>query len=292
MLKLYGIYYIFYPFEDDDSQGKFRPVIILDPKDLSKGFYITSSNKYDDEDYSYPIQKYQGTGLVKKSWILFDRYVRNLDISECKLVGYLDPFDIKYASNMMQSYLNLNESLGKSRINSYAQKFIEKHIKLIDKDDFKTLYEESLQWEDFYEGNFTPILTKTLLEANINPLDCLDYIPSHYMYEEDITEFEIPEHIERIEDSAFEYCDKLTRITIPYNVDEIGNFVFSSCYNIVKLKIDNPFLKCGVGAFEKFYSIIEFGGTYEEWEQFKEINALTDYIETNRLICVDKVVAK
>lgn len=178
------------------------------------------------------------------------------------------------------------------RMNSYAQKFIEKHIKLIDKDDFKTLYEESLQWEDFYEGNFTPILTKTLLEANINPLEYLDYIPSYYMYEEDITEFEIPEHIERIGDSAFEYCDKLTKITIPYNVSEVGNFVFSSCYNIVKLKIDNPFLKCGVGAFEKFYSIIEFGGTYEEWEHFKERNALIDYIETNRLICVDKVVAK
>ena len=292
MLKLYGIYYTFYSFEEDESQGKNRPIIILDPNNLNKGFYITSSNKYDDEDYSYPIQKYQGTGLKKSSWIRFDKAVKNLKDSECKLIGFLDPFDIKYSSIIMNKFSQLTESSNRNSflLSPFVKKFLEKNKNLLN-NNMPELYDEANFNREFAPGEFTPLLTNTLLQAGIDPLTTLNYIPEFYMYADDKLEYLIiPDNIIEIGKNAFEYCKNLKNITISKNVKNIDHFAFSNCFNIQTLKIESLDFTLGLGAFEKFIASIIYNGTYEQWQNLCNKNKIE--LETNRLICKDKVIAK
>ena len=84
----------------------------------------------------------------------------------------------------------------KNHIDSSVKLFLEKNKDIID--DLPKLYEKSLDYS-FHFGNLTPLLTKTLLNAGINPLESLSYIPDYYMSEDnDIEIFEIPENIVNI----------------------------------------------------------------------------------------------
>ena len=128
-------------------------------------------------------------------------------------------------------------------INSYVKIFLEENKDILD--DLPKLYEKSLTYGNFYTGNFTPLLTKTLLDAKINPLDQLSYIPPHYMYEENIKAFEVPKHILRIGHNAFEYCAELFEVKIPESVLEVDALAFTNCFKIARLEIKNPNMLLG-----------------------------------------------
>ena len=107
-------------------------------------------------------------------------------------------------------------------MNVDVKKFIEEHIDLI----------EDNQWEEVYDklkidvrGEFTQIM----LEASIDALKSLDYIPDGYLNNADITSFEVPKGIKRINDHAFFACRNLQEFIIPNSVEYIGAFVFGKC---------------------------------------------------------------
>ena len=61
--------------------------------------------------------------------------------------------------------------------------------------------------------------------------------------------FEIPEHIKLIDQSAFSGCSSLASVTIPSSVERIGHSAFSGCYNLAGITIPDGVTSIGNGAF-------------------------------------------
>lgn len=169
-----------------------------------------------------------------------------------------------------------------------VDEFIEKHIEQIDKNDWRNIYYKALEELDGYVGE----LTLTLLEARINPLDHLDYIPSMYLHSSDIKDFDIPNHIKTIESAAFAESSIEGKFIIPNSVETINYRAFRSCINLEEVHfLDNvvqiaseTFLGCtnlkriylphaleeiGTRCFFNCNRLkdIYYDGTQEDWEK-------------------------
>ena len=135
MIKLYQIYWVFVPYEEDPTQGKYRPVIFMNSKDFTQAYYITSQSKYKDEEYSYPIQKWSQIGLKKPSWILFNTPIINISPQDLKYIGRLDEEDIEWACKMYERYKYLVESSykdnnkGTMKLTQYQKSILEQFLK-------------------------------------------------------------------------------------------------------------------------------------------------------------------
>lgn len=103
------------------------------------------------------------------------------------------------------------------------QKFIEENIELIEAEEFDQLYKMNVDFPKF---------TQVLLEAGIDPLRKLTYIPNNYLCETDIKEFVVPSHITRIGGSAFWNCEILNKVTLPEGLIFIDQDAFSECHNL------------------------------------------------------------
>lgn len=123
--------------------------------------------------------------------------------------------------------------------------FIEKHLDLIKVDEWKEIYVLA----NGAPGFPTRLFTETLLNANINPLEHLDYIPEDFLRGSSIKEFEIPGHIKKIGSSAFSWCSSLKSITIPDSVTSIGEWAFRNCSSLTSITIPGGVTSIGNGAF-------------------------------------------
>lgn len=110
--------------------------------------------------------------------------------------------------------------------------FIKKRIDLIEENAWQLIYQSAI-WS-VPIGQFTQIL----LEAKINPLNYLDYIPKYYLRNTDISEFKIPDHIKRIDFNAFKNCNELKTVYIPKSVTSIDSGAFADCRNLTKIIYD------------------------------------------------------
>lgn len=107
---------------------------------------------------------------------------------------------------------------------------IEDSIALIDKNDFGKFYFELYQ---SYPPQILGWVTICLLEAEIDPLTYLNYIPFYYLYGQVTDEtYHIPNHIKNIGMGAFEGCMDLTTVYIPKSVTTIGDYAFYDCTNL------------------------------------------------------------
>lgn len=168
-----------------------------------------------------------------------------------------------------------------------VDKFIEKYIEQIDNNDWRNIYNKAVDELDSYTGE----LTLTLLEARINPLDHLDYIPQMYLHSSDIKAFDIPSHIKTIDSAAFAQSDLEGKFIIPNSVETINYRAFRSCINLEEIHfLDNvaqieseAFIDCtnlkriylphalheiGTRCFFNCNRLkdIYYDGTYEDWE--------------------------
>ena len=109
--------------------------------------------------------------------------------------------------------------------------FIEKNITLIEAEDFQTLYKDAHTIID------VPVFTQVLLEAGIDPLNSLTYIPKNYLCETNIKEFTVPSHITRIEASAFWNCEILNKVTLPEGLIFIDEDAFAECHNLWQINL-------------------------------------------------------
>lgn len=117
---------------------------------------------------------------------------------------------------------------------SEIKELIEYNIHLIEADDWDIVYARVKQKDTFLTPHFTAIM----LEANINPLDYMTYVPDRYVMGSDITgKFVIPNGVTRIGEEAFSTCYYLTDVVIPNSVKVIDGGAFSFCHGFEAMSI-------------------------------------------------------
>ena len=143
--------------------------------------------------------------------------------------------------------------------------FIEQYISLITENKFEDLYRIALRESVVIED-----LTNSLLQADINPLEHMSYVPQEFFYkstksidgfiipnnivdirerafyETDLTEIIIPEGVQSIYTLAFARCKDLLFVTIPHSIDFIDRAVFTGCESLAEVR---------------------YNGTLEEWDK-------------------------
>lgn len=167
------------------------------------------------------------------------------------------------------------------------KEFLEKNIGLVEENKFDELYKKAEN--DLYFSQSIGTLTRTLLTANINPVEYLSEIPYCYLYgDSKITQFVIPDKIEFINSEAFadcsqlhdvifgkdvsviyygafEGCTQLTNVTLNEGLLEIGQYAFRMA-DIEKLRLPSTLRSIDVQAFPQFITLEVFPGTYaHDW---------------------------
>ena len=122
-------------------------------------------------------------------------------------------------------------------MNTKIKEFIEKNINLIEQGRFEELYD--LAMTGIIRRNLlVGQLTETLLNADIDPAEYMEEIPSFYLSgAEGIKYYTIPDNAISIGDYAFCYCPKLKSVMIGDSVTSIGKYAFSNCHNLPSITI-------------------------------------------------------
>lgn len=90
----WDLWYTTVRFEDDASQEKERPAIVISVgKNKATGLYVTSSSPRPGFR-DYPIKEWKAAGLTKQSTVRLDRVVPLNEIVSREKIGTLDRYDI------------------------------------------------------------------------------------------------------------------------------------------------------------------------------------------------------
>lgn len=145
-------------------------------------------------------------------------------------------------------------------MNAKIKEYIEKHIKLIDAENFEEFYK--IMPENDFPLSRKGELTEVLIKAGIDPADYLKVLPFRYLADTGIESYSIPGNItsigiaafidcvklkdliigngvERIESIAFQGCSSLIRVDLPDSVTQIDDSVFESCYGLMEVTLGN-----------------------------------------------------
>ena len=129
------------------------------------------------------------------------------------------------------------------------KEFVEKNIHIIEENRFKELYIIAEVDTDIEVYD----LTKLLYEAEIDPLQSLDYIPSGFMSgtfdrQIEVVDLDYLPHIKHIEGEAFAYNNDLKEIILPPNLETIGATAFLAS-GLKKIVIPKSVKAIGSAAF-------------------------------------------
>lgn len=130
------------------------------------------------------------------------------------------------------------------------KKFMMKHKEDIEKNNFNALY------NDVFSANASNI-TEFLLEAGIDPLVYMTYVPTSYAEDiESIQSVTLPPNIEYINGWAFNGCRNLIKVNLNEGLEKIGQYAFKLC-NIKKIKLPSTVTRLSDGAFQSCVSLSE-----------------------------------
>lgn len=148
------------------------------------------------------------------------------------------------------------------------KQFIEENIDLISDNEFNAVYNKIKSYK------FTRLFTEVMLEAEINPLNYMEAVPSRYLYASDIQHFDIPVGIIVINKYAFAGCSQVDEITIPEGIIKIGEGAFYDCTSLTSLYLPSTLKYVDVGAFHgcKNLQNITFAGTTKQWIAVKDLD--------------------
>lgn len=128
-----------------------------------------------------------------------------------------------------------------------VKQFIEENIDLIEFNNFDELFRRAnLDLADCLEIGE---LSKILEDAEIYPLNYLNYVPDHYMYGTDIEIFAPRVGIKYICNGAFRFCDNLISIDLPEGTKVIYSHAFEDCPNIKELNLPSSLRQIDSTAF-------------------------------------------
>ena len=105
-----------------------------------------------------------------------------------------------------------------------------------------------------------------------------------------ITEYNIPNSVTSIGDSAFSGCTRLTSVTIPNSVTSIGYWAFNGCTNLTSVTIPDSVTFIDNFAFNGCTSLkdVYYLGKRAEWNGIK-IGDINDCLTNATLHCADDV---
>ena len=120
-------------------------------------------------------------------------------------------------------------------------------INLIEDNDFEHFYNVNSKMSRPVTGQ----VGKIFYDSHINVLDYIDQIPESFLYDAEIEEIIIPNHITKINNLAFNRCN-LNSITIPDSVTYIDYAAFARNRNLTEFILgvgiqnikDNTFDEC------------------------------------------------
>lgn len=111
------------------------------------------------------------------------------------------------------------------------KKLIQDHQDEINNNEFDNLYAD-------WTGP-TYKLTFILLEAGIDPLETLGWVPDYYAKESTIiTNIKLNDDIVAVGNQAFAKCINLEHLFIPESVKEIGDWCFYGCKKLKEVAYD------------------------------------------------------
>lgn len=132
-------------------------------------------------------------------------------------------------------------------------------------------------------------LTELFYKLGVDPLKTLDYVPEYFLFASSITSFVIPDHIKKIENSAFNSCADLINIKIGDRVVSIGFLAFYNCSSLTSITISNSVTSIGSYAFSGCSSLTEiiYTGTKEQWSSLQKNKLWQANPSIKKIICVD-----
>ena len=159
-------------------------------------------------------------------------------------------------------------------IDKQVTRFIERHIDLIEANNFQLLYTIAAEQEDpFFPSNQ---LTRLFEEAGIDVLSHLQHIPPQFYWDDnEIRQFECPNHIQSIGSFAFDCCRNLHHVIINDGCELIDSRAFAGCDSLMYAVIPASVTHIADDAFwdnkQKHFSIVCDEGTtaYEYAEQHR-----------------------
>lgn len=145
-----------------------------------------------------------------------------------------------------------------------VKEFIERHIDKIENNEFSNLFDIADTALPIYED--VGKLSKILEDAEIYPLDNLDYIPTAYFAgREDIVSYTTPNKVEEIRARAFQNCNNLTDLILYKDIKYVNAYVCRNCH-LEYLEIQNPDIEFAIRAVNSCtIRHIKFNGTKEQF---------------------------
>lgn len=154
--------------------------------------------------------------------------------------------------------------------------------------DFQSLYE--LAYRDLETRNLVGCVTQLLLDAGINPLDYINYVPKDCFFGLDMHGFVLPGHITDIDSFSFADTTNLKTINLK-NVNYIGESSFASSdleiltvpgsIDVIPLKVFNSCKK-----LKKV--ILEEGVEYINESVFMNCSTLTELYLPSTLVYINE----
>lgn len=166
---------------------------------------------------------------------------------------------------------------------------VKQNQELIDENRFEELY-----WKVAHlpTTNIISNLTKLLLNAEINFLSYMPYIPQECFKSLKITNFKIPESIKQIKNNSFA-LSSIQDIEIPSSVDYIGRAAFYGCKELKSISIPGSVINIMDSVFEDCTNLEKVGlneGIKSIGAYSFEGTAIKEIILPNSLDALDRKV--
>lgn len=121
-LKRWDVWYVDFPFEEDDGRSKDRPVIILDTKEvLVLTVKVTSHECRECDAYDVDIKHWEQAGLDKPSVARVSKLDRIAHTRFRRKIGTLNPQDAMLIFNTYKAYLSMLLNINKTIHNEYEE---------------------------------------------------------------------------------------------------------------------------------------------------------------------------
>lgn len=140
-------------------------------------------------------------------------------------------------------------------MNAKIKEYIEKHIKLIDAENFEEFYK--IMPKDGFPLSRKGELTEVLIEAGIDPADYLKVLPFRYLADTGIESYSIPGNITSIGPAAFIDCVKLKDLIIGNGVERIESIAFQGCSSLIRVDLPDSVTQIDDSVFENCHGLIE-----------------------------------
>ena len=119
-----------------------------------------------------------------------------------------------------------------------VKKFINENKELVRNNAFKELYQKALSREHGIDCMEIGNMTETFLNAGINPLKYVEYVPDYYLYGSQtvIDTMVFPDNVRYIGESAFQES-KIKYLDLNLNISDIAENAFWCCHELKYVNI-------------------------------------------------------